>query len=115
MALDRLGVQPLLADPRDEHRHWHLSPAEARDLDAGREVGGSVLDGVVDVCARHVHREPDLVVRELLDLHRHAAIRPEGYQAGAGSRLRALCRFTGCFATGSLPLTSRTVSTGIPP
>jgi hypothetical protein len=36
-----------------------------------------MLDGVVDVRLGDVDRQPDLVVRQLLDLRAHAAIRPE--------------------------------------
>jgi hypothetical protein len=50
--------------------------AEAGDLDALGEVGGGVLDGVVDIRTRDVDREPDLVVRQLLDLGAHRPIRP---------------------------------------
>jgi len=31
-----------------------------------------VLDGVVDVVRRHLHREPDSILRQLLDLRLHA-------------------------------------------
>jgi hypothetical protein len=37
-----------------------------------------VLDGVMDVRPRDIHRKPDFVVRELFDLRRHRAIRPNG-------------------------------------
>ena len=35
VALDRLRVQPLAADPRDQHRHRHLTLAKAGNLDRG--------------------------------------------------------------------------------
>ena len=53
----------------------HLALAEAGDLDALGEVGGRVLDGVVDVRAGDIDREPDLVLRQLLDLGAHQAIK----------------------------------------
>jgi hypothetical protein len=37
---------------------------------------------VVDVRAGDVDGEPDLVVRQLLDLGRHSAIRPETSESG---------------------------------
>jgi hypothetical protein len=52
-----------------------------------------VLDGVMHVGAGHVHGEPNFVVRQLLDLRRHPAIRPEGCRSGARSRLPAQCGF----------------------
>ena len=72
VALDRLGHQPLAADALHEHLARHLALAEARDLDALREVVGRVLDGVVHVVRRHLHRQPDAVLRQLLDLGLHA-------------------------------------------
>ena len=94
VALDRLGVQPLLADARDEHLPRHLALAEAGDLDARGEVGGRVLDGVLDVVRRHVDRQADLVLGELLDAHGHGGHRSrahhgltaEGISAGGGTR-----------------------------
>ena len=37
-----------------------------------------MLHGVVHVLAGNIDRQPDLVVRQLLDLRAHAAIRPNG-------------------------------------
>ena len=77
VALDRLRVEALLADAADTSTGIGTLPLrKPGNLDARGEVGGRVLDGVVDVRARNVDREPDLVVRQLLDLRRHAAIRP---------------------------------------
>ena len=59
MALDRLGHEALLADALQQHLARHLALAEAGDLDALREIGGGVLDGVVHVMRRHLHRQPD--------------------------------------------------------
>ena len=83
VALDRLAEETLLADVRPEHGHRNLALAEARNLDAGRQVRGRMLDGVMDVLTRDIHREPDFVVRELFDLRRHRAIRPNGPRAAA--------------------------------
>ncbi len=89
MALDRFAEETLFADVRPKHGHRNLPLAEAGNLDAGREVGGRVLDGVMDVRPRDIHREPDFVVRQLFDLRRHRAIRPNGPRAAtAGSRLK---------------------------
>ena len=71
VAVDRLLVDALAADALHEERHRHLPLAEARDPDRAGEVGGGVLDGVVDVVRRDVDGQLDLVVRELLDLGRH--------------------------------------------
>ena len=79
VALDRLGHEPVLADALQQHLPRHLALAEARDLDALREIVGRVLDGVVDVVRRHLDRQPDAIVRQLLDLGLHVII-----QAGAG-------------------------------
>ena len=74
MALDRLRVEPLLADPGDEHLHRHFPLAEAGDLDGRGEVGGGVLDGVVDVVGGDVDGQADLVVRKLFDVGGHGRI-----------------------------------------
>ena len=71
------GAEPLFADPRDQNGHRHLPLPKAGDLDARGEVGRRVFHGVVDVRARNVDREPDLVVRQLLYLRAHRAIRPK--------------------------------------
>ena len=72
VALDRLGVETLLADALLEHRQRHLALAEARNLDAVGEVGCGVVDGVLDVGAGHVDRQANLAVTELFDLRLHA-------------------------------------------
>jgi hypothetical protein len=74
VGLDRLGHQPLAADALEQHLSRHLPLAEARHLDALRQVVGCVLDGVVDVMRRHLDREPDTILRQLLDLRLHLAI-----------------------------------------
>ena len=61
-----------LADALQQHLPRHLALAEAGDLDALREVVGGVLDGVVDVVRRHLDRQADAVLRQLLDLGLHA-------------------------------------------
>jgi hypothetical protein len=50
----------------------NLPSAEARNLDALREIVGGVLDGVVDVVRRNLDRQADAVLRQLLDLGLHA-------------------------------------------
>jgi hypothetical protein len=77
VALDRLVVEAFLADPGHEDGHRHLPLAEAGNLHALGQVGGRVLDGVMDVRLGDVDRQPDLVVRQLFDLGAHAAIRPK--------------------------------------
>jgi len=79
VALDGFGHQPFAADALQQHLARHLPLAEARHLDALREVLGGVLDGVVDVVRRHLHRHPHPVLGQLLDLGLHPAI-----QAGSG-------------------------------
>ena len=54
VAVHCLGVQALLADPREQHLHRHLALAEARDLQAGGEIGGRVVDRVLDVAAGYL-------------------------------------------------------------
>ena len=78
VAVDRLGVDPLLAEPLDEDRLRHLALAETGDLDGGGEVVRRVLDRVVDVVRGDVDRQPNRVVLELLDGGRHPAIQAEG-------------------------------------
>ena len=77
MALDRLGHQALAADLLHEHLLRHLALAEAGDLDALGEVGRRVLDRVVHVVRRHLHRQPNAVFREFLDLGLHPAIQAD--------------------------------------
>ena len=72
VALDRLGHQPLSADPLQQHLARHLPFAEARNLHARREIVGRVLDGVMHVVRRNLDRQPDAVLRQLLDLRLHA-------------------------------------------
>jgi len=76
VTLHRLGRDPIATDLLHEHLMRDLALAEAGDLDALGEVGRGVLDGVVDVRFRDIDREPDLVVRQLLDLGAHPAIQP---------------------------------------
>ena len=78
VAVDRLGVDPLLAEPLDEDRLRHLALAETGDLDGGGEVVRRVLDRVVHVVRRDVDRQPNRVVLELFDGGRHPAIQAEG-------------------------------------
>ncbi len=77
VAVDGLGVDPLLAEPLHEDRLRHLALAEAGDLDGCREVVRRVLDRVVDVVRRDVDRQPNRVVLELFDGGRHPAIQAE--------------------------------------
>ena len=64
--LDCLGPDAVLADAGDEHRRRHLPLAEPGDLDRLREIVGRVLDGVLELVRRDVHREADAIVAELL-------------------------------------------------
>ena len=72
VARDRLVHQPFLADARDEHLHRHLAFAKAGDLDCPGQVGRGVVDSVLEVMARHLHREADLVFGEPFDRRVHA-------------------------------------------
>ncbi len=49
VAVDRLGHQPVLADALDQDLPRDLALAEARDLDARREIRRRVLDRVMHV------------------------------------------------------------------
>ena len=69
--LDRLDPDPVLADLRDEHRRRHLPLAEAGDLDRLGEVVRRVLDRVLELVRRHVHRQADAILAELFHLRRH--------------------------------------------
>ena len=69
--LDRLGVDALLADLRDEHRCRHLAGPEAGDLDALCEIVGRVCDRVVDVVGRNLDRQACTVSVQLLELRLH--------------------------------------------
>ena len=71
VALDRLRVEPLLADALEQDRPRDLALPEARNADRRREVVGRVLDGVLHVVRRHLDRELDLVLSEGLDCVRH--------------------------------------------
>ena len=61
VAVDRLGHDPLLAEPLGQDRYRHLALPEAGDLDRLRQVGGGMLDRVVDVVRRDVDLEADRV------------------------------------------------------
>src|SRR6266540_980707 len=49
-------------------RHLGLG---TRHLQAGREVGGGMVDRVLDVLARHLDLEANAILGELLDLRLH--------------------------------------------
>ena len=66
VAVDRLGVDPVLPEPRDEDLRRDLPLAEAGDLDALREVGHRVLDRVLDLRGGDLDRQADAVLAELL-------------------------------------------------
>ena len=100
VTLDRLAEQSLLPDPGNQHGCRDLPLTKARDLDVRGQVGGRVLDGVVHIRTRHVNREPDLVVRQLLHQRRHQAIRPNGSQPAVG-RSVGLCAEVGSQAGGA--------------
>jgi hypothetical protein len=61
-----------VADALQQHLARNLALAEARNLDALREVVGRVLDGVVHVVRRNLDCQPDAILRQLLDLGLHA-------------------------------------------
>ena len=92
VAVDRLGHDPLLAEPLGEDRHRHLALPEAGDLHRLRQVGGGVLDRVVDVVRRHVDLQADRVAAELLDLRRHWTIQAEAARAESSSPASAATR-----------------------
>ena len=73
-------IEPLAADLLHEDLVRHLALAEARDLHALGEVGCRVLDRVVHVVRRHLHRHPDAVFREFFDLGLHSAIQADPLQ-----------------------------------
>src|SRR5262249_60517674 len=73
VGLDRLRVDPLLADAREQDRRRDLPLAEPRHLDTSGEVARRVCDGVVDVLGGHLDLEPDTIAVELLDLRLHLA------------------------------------------
>ena len=77
VALDRLRVDAILADARDEHGHRHLALAEAGDLQGRGQIGRRVLDRVTHVRARHVDAEAHLVGPELLDTRLHESIQAD--------------------------------------
>ncbi len=77
VAVHRLGEDPLVAEPLLQDRDRDLAWPEAGDLHRRGEIGGGVLDRVVDVVRRHVHRQADGVAVELLDLRLHQAIQAE--------------------------------------
>ena len=72
VGLDGLGEDAVAAEPRLEHLLRDLALAEAGDLGAGREVGGRVLDGVLQVVDGDLDLKADAIVRELFDLSPHA-------------------------------------------
>ncbi len=83
VALDRLREDPVAAEPRHQDLSGDLAFAEARDLRRLGEIGGGVLDRVLDVGARHLDLEPDSAVGKLLDLClQGAAILPAEVLAG---------------------------------
>ena len=76
MAVDGLGVDPILAEARHEDGLRDLPLAEAGDLDALGEVGQRVLHRVLHLVRRDVDRESHAVLSELLDGRGHTAIQP---------------------------------------
>ncbi len=103
VAVDGLGVDALLAEPLDEDRRRHLARPEAGDLDGARQVGGRMLDRVVHVVRRNVHREANAILAELFDPCRHQAIQAEvcraGPQAGALGLAGCGCSFSSVTAS----------------
>src|SRR5262249_21170653 len=76
VAVDRLGVDALLAEAGDEDGRRDLPLPEARDLHAVGEIRDGVLDRVLDLIGRDVHGQADAVLSELLDGRRHRVIQP---------------------------------------
>ena len=105
MAVDRLGVDPLLAETLHEHRPRHLAGPKP-DLDeAARSRWRST--GVVDVVPRHIDRQHG-VAAELLDLRLHPVI-----QAGV-DRDESSCRASSATRRSISSRSSRTRSSGWP-
>ena len=100
--LDRLDPEPVAADVREQHLPRHLALAEAGDLDRAGEVGGRVLDRVLELVRRDVDREADAVPAELLHLG-HARIQAVAARL-AGDMPRWRLRVRGArAATRALP------------
>ena len=76
VAVDGLGVDPVLAEPRDEHLRRDLPLPEAGDLHALREIGHRVLDRVAHLVGRNVDREAHAILAEVLHGRGHRAIQP---------------------------------------
>ncbi len=70
VGLDRLDPEAILADVSEQHRAWDLPLPEARDLDRAGEVGGGMLDRMLELGRGNLDGEADSVVRELFD-HGH--------------------------------------------
>ena len=87
VAVDRLRVDALLAEPRDEHRRRDLPLAEAGDLDALGQIRHRVLDGVLHLVGRDVDRQAHAVLAEVLYGRGHWAIQP------AAGRVRSVERY----------------------
>ena len=83
MTVDRLRHQAVLADALEQHLSRNLAFAEARDLDARREIRRGVLDRVVHVMRRHLNRQPDTVLGKLFDLGLHLSIQAGPFWAGS--------------------------------
>jgi hypothetical protein len=83
VALDGLPQQAVVAEPRTQDLRRHLSLSKARDLDGVGEICGGVLDRVVHILARHIDREPNLVLGELFDLDGHAPIQAKRFRLAA--------------------------------
>ena len=96
MTLDRLVEQPFPSDALDEHLPRNLALAEARDLHSPREVGGRVLDSMLNVVARNLDGETNLAVPELFELSLHQ-------KAIRANLLRARVRACGCSCSPATP------------
>ena len=88
--LDRLRVEALLPDPREQHLRGTLPGAEAGHLDPVGEIVRRVLDRVLDLAGGHLDRQADAIAVELLELGLHRrAIESERSRPAARGRTLA--------------------------
>src|SRR6266566_2535640 len=71
MALDRFGEDAVTAQAREQDLRWHLALAEPGHLGGFGEIGGRVLDRVLDVGTRYLDGQADTIVVKLFDLSLH--------------------------------------------
>ena len=71
MAADRLLPERLASDPRRHDLRRRLSLAEAGDAQGAGEVGGRVLERMLDVLFGHLDLEADPALGQLFDFRPH--------------------------------------------